>query len=55
MTQLFNGGAGSWPNVGGNSNLVPVVANGEVFVASYKQLQIFGLKSGHKAPAISKK
>ncbi len=55
MMQLFKGGAGSWPNVGGNSNLVPVVANGEVFVASYKQLQIFGLKSGHKAPATSKK
>ncbi len=48
MTQLFKGFAGSWQNVGGNSNLVPVVANGEVFVASNKQLQIFGLKSGKK-------
>ena len=28
---------------GGNENLVPVVANGQVFVASNKQLQIFGL------------
>ena len=28
---------------GGNANLVPVVANGLVFVASNKQLQIFGL------------
>jgi hypothetical protein len=37
--------AGFWPNTGGNSNLVPVVANGEIFVASNKQLQIFGLKS----------
>jgi hypothetical protein len=46
MTQLYKSVAGSWPNVGGNSNLVPVVANGEVFVASYKQLQIFGLKAG---------
>lgn len=44
MTQLFAGAAGSWPNTGGNSNLVPVVANGQVFVASNKQLQIFGLK-----------
>jgi hypothetical protein len=46
MTQLFRGIAGAWQNVGGNSNLVPVVANGEVFVGSNKQLQIFGLKSG---------
>ena len=46
MTQLFKGFAGAWPNTGGNSNLVPVVANGEVFVASNKQLQIFGLKAG---------
>jgi hypothetical protein len=44
MTQLFKGGAGPWPNTGGNSNLVPVVANGQVNVASNKQLQIFGLK-----------
>jgi len=36
-------GSGTWPNLSGNANLVPVVANGQVFVASYKQLQIFGL------------
>ena len=48
MTQLFKGFAGAWPNVGGNANLVPVVANGEVFVASNKQLQIFGLKAATK-------
>ena len=46
MTQLFNATAGAWPNTGGNANLVPVVANGQVFVASNKQLQIFGLTSG---------
>jgi hypothetical protein len=40
---LFHGTAGNWPNLGGNANLVPVVANGQVFVASYKQLRIFGL------------
>jgi hypothetical protein len=40
---LFRARAGTWPNFGGNSNLVPVVANGEVFVGSNKQLQIFGL------------
>jgi hypothetical protein len=45
MSTLFRHEAGSWPNTGGNSNLVPVVADGEVFVASYAQLQIFGLKS----------
>lgn len=36
--------AGTWPNTGGNSNLVPVVTNGEVFVASHAQLKIFGIK-----------
>jgi hypothetical protein len=48
MTQIFKGFAGAWPNIGGNSNLIPVVANGEVFVASNKQLQIFGLKAATK-------
>jgi hypothetical protein len=46
MKTLFMHQAGTWPNFGGNSNLVPVVANGEVFVASHNQLQIFGLKAG---------
>ncbi|MGB2604465.1 MAG: hypothetical protein WBC78_12780 [Candidatus Sulfotelmatobacter sp.] len=44
MTQLFQSIAGTWPYFGAHSNLVPIVANGRVFVASYKQLQIFGLK-----------
>jgi len=44
MKQLFKGTAGTWPNLGGNANLVPVVANGLVFVASNQQLQVFGLK-----------
>jgi hypothetical protein len=43
MTNLFTSTAGNWPNTGGNANLVPVVANGLVFVASNQQLQIFGL------------
>ena len=34
--------AGLWPNVGGSANAVPVVANGHVFVASFKELKIFG-------------
>lgn len=44
MTQIFHATAGSWPNLGGDSNQVPTVANGKVYVASNKQLQIFGLK-----------
>jgi hypothetical protein len=47
LTPIFKATAGNWPNVTGNSNLVPVVANGQVFAASNKQLQIFGLK-GHR-------
>ncbi len=43
IKQLFSTATGTWPNLGGNANLVPVVANGQVFVATYKQLQIFGL------------
>jgi len=43
LKQLIRLSVGSWPNLGGNSNLVPVVANGQVFVASNKQLQVFGL------------
>ena len=40
---LFQANAGSWPDVLGNANVVPTVANGRVYVASYKQLSIFGL------------
>jgi len=42
-TQLFSSPAGTWPNTGGNANIVPVVANGKVYVASYKALTIFGV------------
>jgi hypothetical protein len=45
---LFKSRAGPWPNQGGNSNLVPVVANGKVYVGSDKQLQIFGLTQQKK-------
>jgi hypothetical protein len=44
LTQLFSGVAGNWPNTGGNANIVPVVADGRVFVASNQQLAVFGLK-----------
>ncbi len=43
MKQILMTAAGS-----GQGNVVPVVANGEVFVASYAELEIFGLKSGRK-------
>lgn len=44
---VFSAPAGTWPSPG-NANIVPVVANGQVYVASSKQLAIFGLAS---APA----
>ncbi len=44
MKKLYSAAAGSWPNIDGNPNLVPVVMNGKVFVASHKQMQVFGLK-----------
>jgi hypothetical protein len=43
IKKLYGKVAGTWPNMGGNSNLVPVVANGQVFIAAYKKLEIFGL------------
>jgi outer membrane protein assembly factor BamB len=49
MKQLFLGTAGAWVADSSNSNLVPVVANGEVFVASYKELVILGLEPQGKA------
>jgi hypothetical protein len=36
--------AGTWPSSDAGAFIVPVVAHGKVFVASYKQLSIFGLK-----------
>ena len=35
--------AGTWPNTNANANLAPVVADGRVFVGSYKNLAIFGI------------
>jgi hypothetical protein len=44
MTQIFRYVTGPWPYYNGDLNQVPVVANGKVYVATYKELQIFGLK-----------
>ncbi len=46
LSLLFSSQAGCWPYTGANANIVPVVANGKVYVASNKQLTIFGL-GGH--------
>ena len=46
LTLLFSSQAGSWPNTSAKANIVPVVANGRVFVASNQQLTIFGLGGG---------
>jgi len=48
---LFSGTAGTWPNVNGNANIVPVVVNGKVYVASFKRLAIFGLGQTIPFPA----
>jgi hypothetical protein len=53
LKPIYNTSAGTWPNVNGNANLVPVVANGEVFVASDKQLDIFGLTKAVTTTALS--
>jgi hypothetical protein len=47
LSQIFKNPAGNWDvphpqGDGANSNIVPVVANGRVYVASYKRLDIFG-------------
>ncbi len=62
LTLVWSGAAGTWPNTGtannpltisGNANLVPTVANGMVYVASYRQLWIFGLTATSSgAPAL---
>jgi hypothetical protein len=44
LPQLYKAAAGTWPTCTGNANIVPVEANAKVYVASYQQLSIFGLK-----------
>ena len=47
---LYSAAAGPWPNLGGNANTVPLLANGKAYVAAYKTLTIFGANG---APAVS--
>jgi hypothetical protein len=42
--QLFSATAGTWPQAA-DANIVPTIANGNVLVASYKMLFIFGVAS----------
>jgi hypothetical protein len=48
---VFSSVAGSWPNPNANANIVPVVASGKVFVASFAALNIFG-PGGTLAPLV---
>jgi len=49
---LFTAVAGSWTHVTGDANIVPVVTDGHVYVASDKGLSIFGLLGGATAITI---
>jgi len=49
---LYSGLAGSWPDSNGNSNIVPTVANGMVYVASYQTLSLFGLGAKNRHVAL---
>jgi hypothetical protein len=48
---LVAGPAGTWTSAEGNANIVPVVANGRVYVASYQQVAILGVGGGATAAA----
>jgi hypothetical protein len=50
---LFNAVAGSWTHLTGDANIVPVVADGHVYVASDRGLSIFGLLNGATAITIT--
>lgn len=55
LQPLFPGAvAGSWPNLGGGANIVPVVANGKIYVASYRELDIFHIREHHGFRAIDR-
>jgi hypothetical protein len=43
LPQLFAGAVGQWPALQSNGNIVPVVANGRVYVTANTQLAILGV------------
>jgi hypothetical protein len=43
---LWSAPAGTWPSLDAHANVVPTVVNGRVYVPSYKQFMIFGLRPG---------
>jgi hypothetical protein len=49
LNLIFSAPAGSWTHTNGNANIVPVAANGLVYVASDKALWIFGVVPAHAA------
>lgn len=51
---LFSEVAGQWPNTNGDSNIVPLVANGFVYVASNQMLTIFGMGGADKKVPLPK-
>ncbi|MGH6890288.1 MAG: hypothetical protein ACREHF_14020 [Rhizomicrobium sp.] len=51
--EIFKSLVGYWTNSYGDSNLVPVVDDGKVYVATVKQLAIFGLKKNGDAHVAS--
>jgi hypothetical protein len=53
LRHLWSQDAGSWPNKDSNANLVPVVANGYVYVASYKQVSIFGMHPDNRVAELN--
>ena len=52
---LYSGAAGTWTSLRNNASIVPVVANGKVYVASYQRLTIFGLLSSQPTSQTSVK
>jgi len=53
LTLLWSDVAGNWASSDNSSDVVPTVANGMVYVASYRQLNIFGLKRPQPAAAVA--
>jgi hypothetical protein len=53
LTLLWSDVAGNWQSKDNSSNVVPTVANGMVYVASYRQMNIFGLKRPQPASEVA--